>query len=254
MKRYFFYAMLLAAMVLTIAVIAYAAATNPQDTYATVGSSAIRGDEDDLYVKAGVPSSYPLVCETMDITYLRWDLDQVNGEASASGPNKTQLILNANYTYSTSQSKLYLYKITDDNWTESTLNGNNAPALGDLIMQVPAPTTPGSVIFEGSALADWINENSSYVGGNDTVAGNDIVSFAITIDCTSIYSHIKFDSKEKDGGTPPALNIYDPNAVRLSSFSTTQQQSPWSFYVGLGVLILVVSIGYRIFNKLYARM
>ncbi len=248
MRRNLLFILSAGVILLVLAGTVYAAATNPEDSYveAIGNQTATHGSE--TYLEAD--ASYNITtqaCDSNFIVYLKWDLDQVNGEASVSGSNKTNLTLNVNLAFQVSSDTLNLYKVTDDSWTESTINGANAPALGDLIMQIPAPTSTGPVVFESAALADWINENSSYVGGGDTISGDDTVSFAIQVEGCSDATVIRFDSKETTTGTPPALNIFDPTAVSLASFSATEANSVnWSLIVGLFALgaAVLVGVGY----------
>ncbi|HID34331.1 MAG TPA: DNRLRE domain-containing protein [Anaerolineae bacterium] len=248
MRRNLLFILFSGVILLLLAGAVYAAATNPEDSYVEVigNQTAIHGSETDLTASATL-NIVTNACDSNYIVYLKWDLDQVNGEASVSGANKTNLTLNVNLAFQVGSDTLNLYKVADDSWTESTINGANAPALGDLIMQISAPTTTGPVVFESAALADWINENSSYTGGGDTISGDDTVSFAIQVEGCSDTTLIQFDSKETTSGTPPALNIFDPTAVSLASFSATDVNPVnWSLIVGLFALgaAVLVGVGY----------
>ena len=254
MRRLLVVSLVLTMGVLIFTIVVFAVATNPQDSYVYVnGPNKSNNYGSNNYLEA---SSYynfavtPPRCDTSQVIYLRWDLDQVKGVASTSGSNKTNLTLNAITTFQIgSGERLKLYKVTDDSWTESSITGNNAPSLGDLIEDIAAPTSPGLVVFSNVALADWINENSSYVGGGDVTAGNDIVSFAIQIEGCTNTAIVRFDSKEATSGTSPALNIFDPNSVTLSTFSANDSnQVNWPLIAGLIALgaAALVGLGYGV--------
>ena len=241
--------------ILIFAIVVFAAATNPQDSYVVIRGTEESSNFGSLdYIEASSSDNFasnPPGCDSNHVIYLRWNLDQVNGAASVNGTNQTNLTLNLNSTFGIGTTdRLKLYKVNNDNWTETTITGDNAPALGDLIEDIAAPTSPGTVVFSNAALADWINENSSYVGSGDTTAGNDIVSFAIRIEgCTST-SIERFDSKETTTGVPPALNIYDPNAVSVSHFGAQNAGNPlnWPMIAGLFALaaVVVAGVGYGV--------
>ncbi len=248
MKRIYSLPLVLFALLLIVGIV-FAAASQPQDVYVvTSGSdSSVNKDGSTLDVQ-GMYNNVSHVCNSTQIVLLKWSLVGTNGVASVAHPtNKTNLVLDATVVYGTDSGEtLKLYKINDDTWDESTVTGDTMPTLGDLIMDIPAPTATGLVTFTSQALADWVNENTSYVGGSDTIAGNDVISFAILDDTCIDMTAIRFDSKETTlmGHAPnamaPALNLFDPNAVTLSKASAQSSGTNWPVVAGLFALVLVV--------------
>jgi len=225
----------------------YAAPSNPVDAYTGTGTSASTAfgttDPDNLEINSGGLG----VCSPTRATYLGWSLVGVNAELTSA----SELTLFVNNAQSTNSGSVALYEVSDDTWSETTVTGNSAPALGSLITSVPIPTTTGGMItFTGNSLADWLNKNTSYVGGNDTVAGNDLVSFAVQVTgCTGFSNPARFDSKDKVGGTAPTLILFNPTAVTLSTFHSTAPSLNWPLIAGLGALAAVVIGGLAVTRR-----
>lgn len=214
----------LSATILLTALVAlvYAGVANPQDAYtASTQPTTIFQPTDPANLELN--SGGLGVCNATRRTYLKWDLVGIN---QAAGP-ATSLTLYVNNAQGTNTGLIRLYRVNDDTWNENTINWNNAPAFGASIATVPNPTTPGgTLVFSGSALSDWINENTSYVGPGDTTAGDDIVSFGIEItDCTGFSNPTRLDSKDKVGGNAPVLAIYNPNGVIVRELVATRSSS-----------------------------
>lgn len=70
------------------------------------------------------------------------------------------------------------------------------------------------------------------------------MSFAIGIAACTVFANIQFDAKEKSGGTVPALNLFNPLAITLTTLSaaTTPSTTPYPLLagvIGLAALALV---------------
>jgi len=233
-------------MSLLAVVIAQAGAVNPADTYTQPSNSTAYGtiDPDNLEINSGGLGT----CDASRTTYLRWDLSGVNQPAG----DITSLTLFVNNAQSSNTGQVALYKVTDDTWDEATLTGNTPPpALGAQITSVSIPTaTGGTISFSGAALAGWVNENTSYVGGSDTTVGNDKISFAIQVTgCSGFSNPVRFDSKDKVGGVAPVLLLFSPNAITLSTFHAADPLVNWLLYGGLGLLGLVAVVGTVVYRQ-----
>ena len=247
MKHHFALAIAVVVILLVSMTAVYAAPSNPADAYTGTGTSASTSfgttDPANLEINSGGLG----VCNPTRTTYLSWSLAGVNSELTST----SELTLFVNNAQSTNTGSVALYEVSDDTWNETTVTGNPAPALGSLITSVPMPTTTGGTItFTGSSLAVWLNKNTSYVGGNDTVAGNDLVSFAVQITgCSGFSNPVRFDSKDKVGGTAPALVLFNPTAVTLSTFHSTSPSLNWPLIAGLGALATVVIGGLAVTRR-----
>jgi hypothetical protein len=99
-------------------------------------------------------------------SYLRFNVQGVNGTVS-----RATLRIYAN---SASTAGISLWRVSDNTWTESTLNYNNAPAVGSLISSSPSLSS-----------GTWISiDVTAYVTGNGTynlaltTPGSTAISFA----------------------------------------------------------------------------
>jgi hypothetical protein len=99
-------------------------------------------------------------------SYLRFNVQGVNGTVS-----RATLRIYAN---SASTAGISLWRVSDNTWTESTLNYNNAPAVGSLIGSSPSVSS-----------GTWISiDVTAYVTGNGTynlaltTPGSTAISFA----------------------------------------------------------------------------
>jgi len=229
---------------LVLVPVTLAAASNPIDSYVLTSSPGSNfGTSANLAVfgSGGVG-----VCTATGTAYLKWSLA---GTAAAVGAT-TKLTVNVNFISSGADGNVSLYQVTDDSWTETGITANNAPAPGALLASVPLPGSTGLVTFTGADLAAYVNSQSSFVGGTDTTAGDDVISFAIRISgCTAPSSAISLDSREKTGGTAPALSLFDTNAVTLTGFGAADPTVNWPLIAGLGALALLIAAGGVIYRR-----
>ena len=252
MRHHFALVLTVVSILLVSAAAVYAAPSDPADTFTGTGGAAGTAfgttDKDNLEIQSGGLGT----CTPSRTTYLRWSLVGVNTELG----DTSKLVLFVNQAQNNNTGFVTLYEVQDDSWDEATLTGNTpAPALGSVIASVPTPTVAGGTItFTGTALATWLNKNTFYTGGNDNVAGNDKVSFAVQVaNCPGFSNPVRFDSKDKPGGTAPLLQLYNPTAVTMSTFRAADPAVNWPLIVGLGALAAVVVGGLAVSRRRAAR-
>ena len=214
-------------VVLTVASAVHSAASNPADTYTqSTASDTQFGTTDSDNLKAGCSNG-----NATSIIYLQWNL---TGISQPIGPD-TKLMLNVSQVVPGSSGSIKLWKVSDDTWNEATLTWSNRPANGAEIASSSIPVGTGLLTFTGQALADYTNEETSFTDGSvDTNTGDDTVSFAIGIEACSPFANIQFDSKEKSGGPAPALNLFNPTAITLSTLTAnTGSTTPYPLLAAL---------------------
>lgn len=236
MFRKSFFLLLSLMFVLTPVSVVLAAASSPADTYAQATESTVQfGTTDVNNLKVGCSNG-----AATTVTFLRWNLTGTN---QPIGPS-TKLVLNVSQVVTGSTGSVKLWKVAADTWDEATLTWNSQPVKGAEIASVALPPGSGSLTFTGQALADYINAETSYVDGTvDTTAGDDKVSFAVGLEGCSPFANVVFESKEKSGGTAPALNLFNPTAITLAYLSavgaTALPVVPVVVVLGLASLALV---------------
>jgi hypothetical protein len=190
----------------------------------------------------------PGPCKSTYTPYMKWSLSDVTTAAGAT----STLTLHAYYVTSGSSGSIELHKVSDTTWTEASISADNPPAVGDLIASVSVPSTSGTVsldiVFTGSALASYINQQSAYVnGGTDTSAGPNIMSLAVQITGCTGSSAVSFYSST--GSTQPALSVLAPTAVTMSTFQEADPAANWPLIAGLGALVALVAGGVLFYRK-----
>ena len=226
-------------LALTLVMTASASGTLTDDV--NVSSTAVQNTTALTVASGGIGA-----CNPTYTTYMKWSL---TGVSTAANPKST-LTLRASFLTSGSNGNLALYEVSDVAWTEATITFANPPAVGSSpIATASLPTAyPQDVVFTGSALADYINRQSAFVGGDDTIAGPNVVSFAVRITgCTANNSSVAFYSRT--GTTPPALNVVAPTAITLSTFQAADPAVNWPLIAGLGALVALAAGGVLFYRK-----
>ena len=230
-------AVVIVALVLTSSVLlVFALASGPPAEDASVyASDATETTNDDiLRVWAGDTG-----CNQERWSYLKWNLPD-SDITDPSEIDSAKMILTVRATSGDlSQANVALYQVTDDSWSETSVNSGNAPADGSLIEEVSAPTAlPSTVEFTAQALVDFLKQEAG---------GDNVASFAVRLtgNCGNSTAALNFYSKDQTQTTlpKPALQILDTNAVTLSTFSANDGQPNWPLIAGLFALVAVVVVG-----------
>ena len=239
MKRLFVFAVIFVGF--AVFTVAYAAAINNDDTWVNRTDPTVNYDTQNLeVVSTGFPSCLP----ADRVVYIKWDLSAVNGEIS-SADTTSEMILTVITTLG-GDGNLVLYEVPDTpstpgEWYEETVTYAARPSLGSQIMSIPLPTSTGPVSFESDALNDYFNRESSYVGGGDTTAGDNLATIAIQLeDCTQVVNGVVFGDKESV--SPPLLNLFNPTAIKLMSAEASNTNNNLTLWIGF-VVLLVVALG-----------
>lgn len=179
-------------------------------------------------------------CNVSWTTYMKWDISTVTQAIGSA----TIALTPRFSSYSASAANpvtVSIFQAANDTWGEATINGTNAPApTGNPLTSFSwtAPATVGTpVTFPNTTeLTNYLN---SVLPSN---GGNGLVSVAIQVkSCGTGDARIDFDSKESTTGVKPALNLFKPNAVEVSSVSA--QPATWPLYAGLAAVALFVVAG-----------
>jgi hypothetical protein len=154
-------------------------------------------------------------------TYLKWDLSDVSDDQTIASAIMT-LYANATTGNFDAPRNITLYRVAGDSWGDN-VTWNTAPAVGAAIQTVSYGGGAGYVVFNNSALAEYLNGEAK---------GDNIASFALqmTGDCTAGTVGIRFDSSDKVGGIAPDLEMRNPTSIGFYSFRAGS--------AGTGTLIL----------------
>jgi hypothetical protein len=196
--------------ILSIAVVAAlaarAAVATDEDSYVAVTAPAVVfGREETLAVAAGGIAG----CAPSEITYLKFDLSEVQRAAAGSAA----LALQATYALSANSGQVALYAAPEGaaTWRESTLTWQNRPELAGAkkLAEVSAPTSSGPVVWQSAALAQAIDEASAYTdGAADQSAGDNVLSLALQLEgCRGPASVVRFAGREHASVAGPALTL-----------------------------------------------
>lgn len=209
-------------LLLPVAVV-FAATVASADSYVSTftGQTGTNFNGNNLQVAASNVST----CNASNTTYMKFDLSAVNGEVSNDTTN-SNLTLTVNFVQSGSTGTLTLYRLPEvvppadeDAWIETTITNDNAPAPGAEVATVAVPTGVGTVTFIDPRLNAYLNEQSAYVGGGDTNAGDNVASFVLRITgCSGNLNAVRFNAREVTNG--PTLNLFNPTAVHIANIST----------------------------------
>ncbi len=185
-------------------------------------------------------------CVPDSFVYLKFSLTSVNAEIGSS----SSIVLTTNSTLGTT-GNLVLYPVTDDSWAEGTINGTNEPARGSSLATVSIASSTTTATFTGASLATYLNEESAFVGGGDPTAGDNNASFAIGVEGCGAGTGaqgLRFNSKES-AGTKPALNLFNPTAVKLSTLGAEETGPPFPISTAAVIAGLIFLTGAIYFGR-----
>ncbi len=235
-KHLFLIVFVVVLLSLSIASFAFAQASGPpqKDTYVTITlpNNSYGSDAQLVATASGYTDS---MCDPERRMYMEWDLTAItdpNQLASATlSINVLQFnngdVNNVNVALYESANAVDLNAIT---W-------NAQPIIGNLIETQPAVATGGTITFSSAALVTYLEGK---VG--------DTATFMIQLEPKPGVTVCRFEtlssaSIDAGFGTPPDLQVAGPNAVTLSSFSTSNGQASWPLVLGLVGLAAVVAGG-----------
>lgn len=177
-----------------------------EDGYVSVTAPATAfGKEETLAVAAGGIAG----CTASEITYLKFDLGDVQRAAAGSAA----LALQATYALSANSGQVVLYAAPEGAvpWRESTLTWQNRPELMEArkLAAVSAPTSAGPLVWQSAALAGAIHEASAYTdGAADQSAGDNVLSLALQLEgCQGPANVVRFAAREHPSRAGPALTL-----------------------------------------------
>lgn len=191
-----------------------------------------------LRVEAGDPT-----CRPSRWSYLKWDLTQVPA-GKLIGDARITLYVNL-VNGDSGQARLTLYSVADDSWSETTVTSASGPALGTALQSVAVPPQDSTVVFEGDAVLDYLNQQRS---------GDGVASFALQLtgNCGNASVLVRMYSKDlvpavqqSASDERPLLYLWDPSAVDISSFVAGADGGAWTLYLILAALALIVVAGAR---------
>lgn len=242
MKRSLPIALVAMLIVVTAASAAPAASGPTADAYVRITSPSTNYGSD-VYLSLYTNGSG---CNTQDYFYLKFDLSSVTqtiGRATLSlttAANPSSVVVGG--------TKVSLFQVADDSWTEGGITYGNAPAVGaELTPSVDAPTANGQTIVFGSDTA--ASALSNYL--QTEAAGDKVASLAVKLTgtCNPVTTGVRFASKENGTvASRPSLQLYTPTAVSLSTFDAAKPTTNWPLFVGLGVLGLLV-VGFVAYRR-----
>ena len=163
--------------------------------YSDINQNSFVNAGDALRVRASLADS------NKRMTYIKFDL---SGYSSEIGSAKLAIWVDR-VLGSSNQDTAHLYKVGDDNWSESTITWNNAPVMGDYmltqIFKYRTSTDPDT-------LYQW--DVTSYV--QTEYAGDKKVSFLLADTNSLLATDLRIYSHET-AGFEPTLVIQSPNGV-----------------------------------------
>lgn len=182
-------------------------------------------------------------CAPVYTTYLKWDLSTIEDTKLVGTVNLSLKVLNSPLPSLGSTSKLALFGVADDGWTEGTLNtvrpAPGALALATIPLDPAAPPASNSTITFPSST-DLVDFVKAQLVDNQA-------SFAVRIiDCSAGVSNIRFYSSES-AGNEPQLELLDPTAVTMTKTSAERVSFP--LYAGLGAVALILVAGLAISRR-----
>lgn len=220
---------------LTIADIAVAAVSGPpiQDTYTNINDpDTSYGTETLLWTTlSGDPGGN---CTVSRITYLKWNLADASGRTIASA---ALTLTRVGATSNPNNYTIGLYRV-GDGWDE-TSTWNTAPMPGTLIETKPFPANNGdTVVFNSSALASYLQSENT---------GDGVASLAIRLvspgSCSGAVTIIFGSRTATPEANRPNLQVYGPNSVALSTYTSDTPAPTWPLYAGLAALVAIAAAG-----------
>jgi len=171
-------------------------------------------------------SSGILACDVNSEIFLKWDLTSI--EFEVNDVESLVLILYPIFTDpSTSTGVIELWSETDDGWSDQDITYISQPAfdITDTLLDSLTPPHGMPLTFTGADLFDYINEQSGFVGGADTIAGDNLASFRVRLrDCTLNSSLFVAESSELYGSAPYLGSV--PVATVTHTATLTDTPSP----------------------------
>lgn len=171
-------------------------------------------------------SSGILACDVNSEIFLKWDLSSVDFEVN--DVESLVLLLYPIFTdLSASTGVIELWSETDDGWSDQTVTYSSQPTFGidDTLLDSLTPPHGMPLTFTGADLFDYINEQSGFVGGADTSAGDNLASFRVRLrDCTLNSSVFVAESSEVYGSAPYLGSV--PVATVTPTATATDTPSP----------------------------
>lgn len=229
------------ALLLLFTLSVYALATLTDDAYIDTNDASNTHNGSTVSL-AG--SNFGGSCLSTQTAYFQFDLSTVSGEVSNATTNSVFKLPISSVT--SASGNLVLYSVTNDAWDESTLVVGNAPALGTNLGSVATPGTSGTVTFTSAAFVTFLNEQTSYTGGGDTTAGDNVASFAVRIEnCTGFVTALSVTGGATD------LDLFNPTAVELNQISATSGFSPNLLIVLAFALPLLIGLVLLIMRRTY---
>jgi hypothetical protein len=210
------------------------------DTYSNVADPLIpHGNDEFLNASSG-----GLDCTILNEIFLQWDLSDIQIEVS-NEITPTILGLEAVFEFGASATGSLELWSTSDSWDETTLTYDSTPPDKPLPISLLAtlalPQADGPVSFSSNELNAYINQESAYTGGGDTIEGDNIASFIIRIDgCSPPSNQIFFASSEETLGPAPFLDAFGPADLQdielnqgwnmISSFIEPANPNMWDVF------------------------
>lgn len=184
-------------------------------------------------------------CNTQDYFFMKFDLSGVSQTVASA-----TLTLTTGATPSSvvaGQTKVSLYRVADDSWTEAGLTYGNAPTVGTEILPAKdAPTANNQVVEFGGAVG--ASELAAYF--DQEAKGDHVASIAVKLTgvCNTTATGVRFASKENATvANRPAAALYSTTAVTLSESSAATVT--WPLYAGLAAAALLVVAGVTITRR-----
>lgn len=197
-------------------------------------------------VSQGTPND----CESPQaVLYLKFDLSTVNLEVSNNTSSSGLLFTVQAHTLADAGGGLTFYGIAEDDWDEETITWENAPYTDDFAGATRlgfadiTGTLPGTQLsFSSAALADFLNEQSAFTGGDDSSAGDNTASIVAVLDGCGIYGSASISAKEDATSDDPALQLYDPTAVTLRTIGATPATARFRNTTAILVAIALLTV------------
>ena len=141
-------------------------------------------------------------CATQDYIFLRFDLSNITRTIGSATLSLTTAFPPSSVV--AGQTKVSLFPVADNTWTELGLTYSNAPALGaELLPAVDAPTAANSTIIFGSSSGS--SPLATYLDGLKGGSAN--LAVKLTGTCNSVTTGVFLVAK---GGPRPSLLLVSP--------------------------------------------
>lgn len=138
-------------------------------------------------------------------TFLKFNISSLNLTASSDISSAT-LRLTVVYNTPAMDHTFYVYKVTDDSWTETTVTWNNKPAFGDQITTIDG----GSIVAANSVYCDI--DITQWVKDTFDDDASKIVGIGLKLVAGSNDQQVTISSRDS-GGAPELLIGYSPKEL-----------------------------------------